>query len=301
MPERVGRDRVVQQRGMALVIVLAFLAALSLIVIGVVSASRSTVEAAGRHLVRAQAQSAIEGAVDYAANVLVSARGTLPELLSKPEIVEISGWRVRISVRPERGKVDPNYADQNLLAALFRSAGVPIEKAQALAAAVEDWRDGDDLVHVNGAEKVQYDAAGLAWSPSNRFFDSVGEMKLVLGMSPAIFDCVRTELTILTQAPGVVVENASPALQEALGIEPSEIAQGKVPVTSTQIIAPGDIFEVTLELEDAARKVRRGERVSIRVTGNPDDPFWVLSIEQLYPVREKARAACEALRSGRSS
>lgn len=291
----------VQQQGMALVIVLAFLAALSLIVIGVVSASRSTVEAAGRHLVRAQAQVAIEGAVDYAAIVLASARGTLPAILSEPEIVEISGWRIRISVRPERGKVDPNYADQNLLSAVFRSAGVPSEKAQALAAAVEDWRDGDDLVHVNGAEKMQYEAAGLAWGPSNRFFDSVGELKLVLGMSPAIFDCVRTDLTILTQVPGVVVESATPALQEALGIEPADIAQGNVPVSSTQIIAPGDIFEVTVELEDKARKVRRGERVSIRVTGNPDDPYWVLSIDQLYPVREKARAACEALRAGRSS
>lgn len=301
MPEHRTYDRIEHQKGMALVMVLAFLAALSLIVIGVVSSSRSTVEASGRHLVRAQSQAAIEGAVDYAANVLVSARGTLPAILSEPEIVEISGWRVRISVRPERGKVDPNYADQNLLSALFRSAGVPLEKAQALSAAIEDWRDGDDLVHVNGAEKVQYEAAGLAWSPSNRFFDSVGELKLVLGMSPEIFDCVRTELTILTQSPGVVVESASPALQQALGIEPASRSGEGAPVTSTQIIAPGDIFEVTAELEDTIRKVRRAERVSIRVTGNPDDPFWVLSIEPLYPTREKARAACDALKTGRSS
>lgn len=279
---------------MALIVVLGFLAAMSLIVIGVISTSRSTVQAATRHLVRAQAQMAVEGAVDYAANVLVAARGTMPGLLIQPEVIELSGWRVRISVRPERAKVDVNYADQVLLATLFRSAGASADNAQAIAAAVEDWRDGDDLVQLNGAEKRQYEAAGLAWAPANRFFDSVGQLKLVLGMTSRIYDCVRTELTVLTQAPGVVVEQASPALQKALGLEPAEGARPGEPaaIVSNQIISPGDVFEITAELEDRQRNIRRGERVSIRVTGNPEDPFWVLGMEPLFPLRENAEAAC---------
>lgn len=286
---------------MALVVVLAFLAALSLIVIGVVTTSRSTVQSATRHLARAQAQLAIEGAVEYAANALASARGTLPALMAAPEVIEVSGWRIRISVRPERGKVDVNHADQVLLATLFRSAGAPDETAQALAAAVEDWRDGDDLVHLNGAEQRQYEAAGLPWVPSNRFFDSVGELKLVLGMSPGIYDCVRTELTILTQAPGVVIEHASPALQRALGVEPStrETSSEPMPITSNQLITPGDVYEITAELEDRSRNVRRGERVSVRVTGNPDDPYWILAVEQLFPLRERSRAACAPTAAGK--
>jgi general secretion pathway protein K len=284
---------------MALIVVLGFLAAMSLIVIGVVSTSRSTVQAASRHLVRAQAQMAIEGAVDYAANVLVSARGTTPAIMIAPEVIEVSGWRIRISVRSERGKVDVNYADQLLLATLFRSAGASDESAQAMAAAVEDWRDGDDLVHLNGAERRQYEAAGVPWVPSNRFFDSVGQLKLVLGMSPRIYDCIRTELTVLTQAPGVVVEQASPALQKALGIElPDASRPGEpAPIVSNQIISPGDVFEITAELEDKDRNIRRGERVSIRVTGNPDDPYWVLGIEPLYPLRENAQLACPSPRA----
>jgi general secretion pathway protein K len=284
---------------MALIVVLGFLAALSLIVIGVVSNSRSTVQAASRHLVRAQAQMAIEGAIDYAANVLVAARGTTPAIMMAPEVIEVSGWRIRISVRSERGKVDVNYADQLLLATLFRSAGASADAAQAMAAAVEDWRDGDDLLQLNGAEGRQYEAAGLPWRPSNRFFDSVGQLKLVLGMSPRIYDCIRTELTVLTQAPGVVVEQASPALQKALGVElPDASRPGEpAPVLSNQIISPGDVFEVTAELEDKGRNIRRGERVSIRVTGNPEDPFWVLGIEPLYPLRENALLACPSQRA----
>ncbi len=270
---------VVRQKGMALIIVLGFLAAMSLIVIGVISTSRSTVQAATRHLVRAQAQMAIEGAVDYAANVLVAARGTMPAILIQPEVIELSGWRVRISVRPERAKVDVNYADQVLLATLFRSAGASDETAQAIAAAVEDWRDGDDLLQLNG--------------------DSVGQLKLVMGMTSRIYDCVRTELTILTQAPGVAVEQASPALQKALGLEPSAGARPGEPaaIVSNQIISPGDVFEITAELEDRERNIRRGERVSIRVTGNPDDPFWVLGVEPLFPLRENAQAACGSQRA----
>jgi general secretion pathway protein K len=288
-----------RQKGMALIVVLGFLAALSLIVIGVVSNSRSTVQAASRHLVRAQAQMAIEGAIDYAANVLVAARGTTPAIMMAPEVIEVSGWRIRISVRSERGKVDVNYADQLLLATLFRSAGASADAAQAMAAAVEDWRDGDDLLQLNGAEGRQYEAAGLPWRPSNRFFDSVGQLKLVLGMSPRIYDCIRTELTVLTQAPGVVVEQASPALQKALGVElPDASRPGEpAPVLSNQIISPGDVFEVTAELEDKGRNIRRGERVSIRVTGNPEDPFWVLGIEPLYPLRENALLACPSQRA----
>jgi type II secretory pathway component PulK len=124
---------------MALIVVLGFLAAMSLIVIGVVSTSRSTVQAATRHLVRAQAQLAIEGAVDYAANVLVAARGTAPALLIEPEVIELSGWRIRISVRPERGKVDVNYADQVLLATLFgRPAHLPTPRRPLRL----QWRTG---------------------------------------------------------------------------------------------------------------------------------------------------------------
>jgi general secretion pathway protein K len=192
-----------------------------------------------------------------------------------------------------------NYADQLLLATLFRSAGASADAAQAMAAAVEDWRDGDDLLQLNGAEGRQYEAAGLPWRPSNRFFDSVGQLKLVLGMSPRIYDCIRTELTVLTQAPGVVVEQASPALQKALGVElPDASRPGEpAPVLSNQIISPGDVFEVTAELEDKGRNIRRGERVSIRVTGNPEDPFWVLGIEPLYPLRENALLACPSQRA----
>ena len=294
MREQKATKRINDQRGIALIAVLGFLAVMSLITIGVVSVARTTVENASRHLLRAQAQAAIESGIDYGANTLAGARGTVPALLSVPETIAIGGFRVKVSARPERAKVDLNFADASLLEAVFRAGGASHDQAQALSAAVEDWRDGDDLLHLNGAERRQYDEAGLAYGPSNKFFASVGELRLLLGMTDRIFACIRPQLTVLTQAPGVEIEAASPMLKHARGIE---TGSGSVPgqltsIVSNRLIAPGDVYEITAELEDSKRKIRRSERVSVRLTGNPSDPTWSLNIEAATPSNEAAKRAC---------
>jgi general secretion pathway protein K len=280
--------------GMALVAVLGWLAVLALLVIGIVADARSTLDGAARHLQRAQAQQATESAIDWAANLLAAGNGTLPVLLATPQTLEIGGFRVKVSVRPERAKVDLNAADLMLLETLFRAGGAGPDKARALAAATADWRDADDLQHLDGAERRAYRAAGLRHEPANRPFATVGQARMVLGMTPALFDCLRGEMTVLAQAPGVDVVHAAPALQRALGLDPRAAPPppDAAPLASGQPLAPGDVFEVTVELDDRARRLRRGERVSIRITGNPQDPFWILSVEPVFPLREQAAAAC---------
>ncbi len=284
------------ENGIALIAVLGFLATMSLLTIGVVSAARTTVANASRHLVRAQAQAAIESGIDFAANQLVQARGTAPALLSQPETLEIGGFRVQVSVRPERAKVDLNFADAELLATLFRAGGASHDDAQALAASVEDWRDGDDLLHLKGAEVRQYKEQGLDYGPPNRFFASVDELRLVLGMTEQIYACVRPQLTILTQSPGIELEMAAPMIGRALGLEERSEANGAAgaSVIAGQLITPGQVFEITARLEDAARHVKRAERVMIRITGDPNDPFWSLNIDPAIPLEEAARRHCPA-------
>jgi general secretion pathway protein K len=272
---------------MALVAVLGFLAALSLVLIGVTATSRSTLDGASRHLLRAQAQMAIESAVEHAASTLAGARGALPALMTAPTILDVGGFHVRVSVRLERGKVDLNFADQALLSALFRAGGASPDKADGLAAAVQDWRDGDDLVRLNGAERQHYRAAGLYHVPENKPFRSSGEVQRVLGMTPQILACIGGEMTVLTRSSGIDSSQADPALQRALGVEPHMAARGQpaTPLIDAQPITPGDVFEVTVELDDPRRRIRRGERVSVRITGNPADPYWIVGVEPLYAIR----------------
>jgi general secretion pathway protein K len=74
------------------------------------------------------------------------------------------------------------------LSALFETLGLGHEKAQSLADAIVDFRDPDNLIRLQGAEKSQYQAAGLAWGPKNGPFEDVEEVQQVFGMTHAIYD-----------------------------------------------------------------------------------------------------------------
>ncbi len=275
-----------RERGFALIVVLGFLAVMSLIVIGVVGAARNAANSASRELVRAQAQAAVESGIDHAIGEILNARGFAPSLFTKPQVIEIGGFRVTVSARAEHAKVDINFADANLLAILFQAGGADAGRAQALASAVEDWRDGDDLVRVNGAERREYEEAGRSYGPANRFFASPDELRLVLGVSASLYDCVRPEVTILAQRQGVDIDAASPAIRRVAGVDISAV----VPAEKTIVV--GDVYEVTARLNDASRGVRRAERASVRITGNPADPYWILSIEPAQPLEDAALRSC---------
>lgn len=274
-----------EERGVALVVVLGFLAVMSLITIGIVGAARTAATSASRELVRAQAQAAVESGIDYGISTLLNAQGFAPRLVVKPDVVTIGGFRVVVSARPEHGKVDLNHASGNLLALLFVAGGAGQARADALAAAVEDWRDGDQLVRVNGAERREYEEAGLGYGPANQFFRSADELRLVLGLDRRLYDCVRTEVTILSQRPGLELEYASPSIRRAAGVE-------ETAVRGALEMRPGDVFEITARLDDASRGVRRAERAIVRLTGNPSDPYSVLSFEPARPLEEAAQRAC---------
>ena len=92
---------------------------------------------------------------------------------------------IEVSITDDSGKIDINAAANNadLLTNLFVTRGVPLDKAQALSDAVQDWIDPDDTTRPNGAEIAQYKAAGLSYGPKNAPFDTVSELQQVLGMT----------------------------------------------------------------------------------------------------------------------
>jgi general secretion pathway protein K len=83
-----------------------------------------------------------------------------------------------------------------LLEWLLRGLDVSPEKAVALAAAIVDFRDEDDVPGVNGAESAAYRAAGLAQGPKNAPFETVTELDQVLGMDLALLNRLRVVATV---------------------------------------------------------------------------------------------------------
>jgi len=60
-----------------------------------------------------------------------------------------------------------------------------------LVNAIIDWRDEDDLVGLEGAEKEEYKEAGLSYQPPNKPFKSIEELQMVLGMNEQIFKWIE--------------------------------------------------------------------------------------------------------------
>lgn len=64
-------------------------------------------------------------------------------------------------------------------------------------------------------KRTRYEASGLAYAPSDRPFDSLDEIELVLGMTPRIFTLIRPALTVY-DVGDVKLDGASPLVTEAV-------------------------------------------------------------------------------------
>lgn len=291
-----GKAMRTNERGVALIAVLGFLAVLSLLAISVVGASRNAATGAQRHLARVQAQAAVDSGINLAITQLITARLAPPAVLSADQTFDVAALRVTVRARPEAAKIDLNFADLALLIGMFRAAGADDDEASALASAVQDWRDGDDLLHLNGAEVREYEAAGLDYSPANKLFESADELRLVLGVKPTVFACLRPDVTVFAQRSDVDLDNASPLVRGAAGVHADNPAGPKSTqsVISGQTISPGEVFEIIARVVDAARGIRRAERVVVRITGNPREPYWILAAEPADPAADAAKQNCPA-------
>jgi general secretion pathway protein K len=78
-----------------------------------------------------------------------------------------------------------------------------------LANAILDWRDADDLVHIDGAEKEEYQQAGLNYQPSNKPFESTEELQLILGMNKSVLSWLEPLVTVYSKQPQVTMTLAS--------------------------------------------------------------------------------------------
>jgi general secretion pathway protein K len=120
------------ERGVALAIVVWFLAAMSLLVAGIVFQARVDTRLAQVHVARAQAVAAADGAIKlFLADRAASNPGA--EALSAGEYL-VGGQQVRVELVATAGLIDLRKAPRELLAALFQArAGAGEEEARTMA------------------------------------------------------------------------------------------------------------------------------------------------------------------------
>ncbi|HEY0180742.1 MAG TPA: type II secretion system minor pseudopilin GspK, partial [Dokdonella sp.] len=139
----------------------------------------------------------------------------------------------------------------------FGAQGLSLDQAQALAAAVMDWRDADDDASPNGAEIAEYKAAGLSYGPKNAPFDTVSELQQVLGMNYALYERLEPTLTIYSGRSTPSVGFADAATLAALypDVPPEELQQL---VQQRQSMSPTDLAGGGLTLPDGTPLVAGG-------------------------------------------
>ncbi|XOV77657.1 MAG: general secretion pathway protein GspK [Aestuariibacter sp.] len=131
---------------------------------------------------------------------------------------------LKIRIFHELGKIDINHASPEILQQVLRSSGASESQSQSIVAAMQDWRDSDDYVHLNGAEFPEYLAAGLNHGPRNAPFRQIEELQQVLGITFSLYRRIEPFITVFSGRSSVDVRYASARLLQMLtGVSHQEI------------------------------------------------------------------------------
>ena len=199
-------------RGIALVIVLWGLVLLAVIAAAFTTETRTEVTLA-RNLVENAKAKALADAGVHAAMLGLHRREVEKRWRADGTVYSMASGEgeVSIVIDDEAGKIDLNAAPDELIQGLLVAVGLADGEAQALTAAIADFRDADDETHLGGAEDAEYRAAGLAWGPKNKPFEAVEELHQVLGMTRQVYALAAPGLTVHSRSKGVDV-TVAPAI-----------------------------------------------------------------------------------------
>jgi len=289
-----------RERGWALISVLWTTAMLAMMAAATQDLTVTSVRAERRALTRAHLDEDLDAATIRAILALDDARpGSRCRIDSQPFPVTFEGVTMVVTVQDEDGKFDLNQADDDTLAPLFQSVGVDQKTATILADRIVEWRteaDSDDTHTLHGGTDADYAAAGLPWRPRHDDFQSVSEVRLVLGMTPQIYQRVRPALTVYSRndspdedvAPRYVLNALYPGnpgqVDKIMAAHAGTFAQANVDTSDTDGDSSGatissgtDLsgrsFEIDVEANYNGRHMVR--RTVVLMTGDSTKPYLV--------------------------
>tara|TARA_B100001540_G_scaffold178981_1_gene157823 strand:- start:2274 stop:3209 length:936 start_codon:yes stop_codon:yes gene_type:complete len=222
------------QGGVALAMLVWFIAAMMLLVAGIVVTARVDIKLTQLHAERARAEAAGDGAIALALAELmvIDSENEVDTSLVFGGQYNVGGLDVTVRFQPVSGLVDLNRAPEELLALLFASLD-DVEEARAveLAASMVEWRtapgddaeDGDAPVADSGLRHAR--------------FETIEDLLLVPGMDRDIFAGVREAVYVGQRGQSGVDWMAAPArvLQAIGGFDAAQAA-----ALSAKLVAAGD-------------------------------------------------------------
>jgi general secretion pathway protein K len=285
------------ERGWALISVLWTMAMLTMMAAATQELTNTSVRTERRALTRAHLDADLDAAAMRAILALDDTRQPNRwRIDGYPYPFSFDGVQMTVSVQDEDGKFDLNEADDDTLEPLFESVGVDARTATVLADRIVEWRTeptSDDAHTLHGGTDADYAAAGLPWRPRHGDFQSVSELNLVLGMTPALYARVRPALTVYSRndtpdenlAPLLVLNALYPGNPGQVnqiwashaGVMSQSSMAGQNTSAGAIVDAGDDLGGRTFEIDvDAIHNGRREtRRVVFLITGDSTRPYLV--------------------------
>ena len=218
-----------RQQGMALIVVLWLIVLLGVMAAGHSRNVHTETRLASRQVEIAKARGMAEAGINHVILEML-ADGSSDEIPIDGSVfaVDIYDEQVTLAVRRATGLVDLNAASADLLNAVLQACDVEEGRRPNIVDAILDWRDGDDLRHLNGVEDRDYLAAGVPWTSRDDAFRSIDELKYLPGIDQGLFERMAPLVTVHSGRAGIDLENAPPILVMALTgkqVEPANSTQ----------------------------------------------------------------------------
>jgi general secretion pathway protein K len=259
-----------RESGQALLAAVSALAVMSALAFGLAETSALDARLAERSLAALQADALARSGVAVAAAVLAETGATgAPDTLAAPWAVDLgrqplgAGW-VRLQVEDEARRLDlgaPELADAvpRLLAVLGLDP--------ALADALADWIDPDDVPRPRGAERDWYLGETPPRVPRNAPLATLGELGLVRGFDARVLTRVRPYVTVA----GEHAVNPNTATREVLlaVVQDAPAVERLLAARARDALGTDDIAALVPDAPDAVRLVLtpRSSHYTVRAVG----------------------------------
>jgi general secretion pathway protein K len=141
---------------------------------------------------------------------------TLDEIWSRAALpITLGDGEVSVTIEDEERKIDLNrlmlpngIAPDDRRFAVFQRLLDTLGIDRAVADAVVDWLDSDENPRVGGAESSYYQGLPNPYRAKNDLFDTIGEVRLVRGVTAEIFEKLLPFVTV--SSSGMVNINTAP-------------------------------------------------------------------------------------------
>jgi general secretion pathway protein K len=239
-----------------------------------------TVAATGTQQLRARMIA--DGAINRAIMALLDPRDPLRlRLDGGAQSVSLFDQKVSLRTESEAGKINLNAAPVSLLKALFEGEGLASSDAQMLAERVIAWR-----TRLRGNARstaiAPYPEAGRRYGPRFGPFRSVGELRLVLGMTDKLQAAISPLCTVWSADGAVDRSVASDELLRVLDAAGDALAASQRAARAkgnaagaNRPVALGEAVMIAATLKTAFIVLER--RAVIQIAGERREPYRVLA------------------------